>query len=230
MPAAQWIDCPDMDGDECAVWLEMIDLQRDRTSILELPLSFVLVENDAAQVDADELARVDYAPSTAEQAFVRIGRIEPPHVVTSTPDGQVNLWHLQSQASVAQAHVENGPVVFGQLNASTSHLAWRGPASDALYLLDFTTGDNQRIADLNGAYAQFFLVSQNADVIFAVHVNDEPVIVAWDVASGQRYEVGEYGPCRREPDMARMSPDGTTLVVGCDTGLEIWRVADMAGN
>jgi len=27
------------------------------------------------------------------------------------------------------------------------------------------------------------------------------------------------------PDMIRMSHDMTTLVIGCDTGLDIWRIA-----
>jgi hypothetical protein len=26
------------------------------------------------------------------------------------------------------------------------------------------------------------------------------------------------------PDMARLSVDGATLVIGCDTGIEIWRI------
>jgi hypothetical protein len=59
-----------------------------------------------------------------------------------------------------------------------------------------------------------------------VDVDDEPVVVAWDVATGQQYHLGTYRQCNRPPDMARLSEDGTTLVIACDTGLDIWRVTN----
>lgn len=234
---SQWIDCRGEDSywlRQCTTWIEMVN---DDTSLVlrmpsqdELrPMLHVLKLEDYNTLIFDDLSLFDqqpYAPAEDEDAFVRIGRIEPPHVVTSTPDGLVKLWDLQTGAVMAQAQVENGPVVFGQLNAAATHLAWRGPDNYTLNLLDFETGENRIVADLDGAYAQFFLVSQDADVIFLVHVDDEPVVVAYDVESGQRYDLGEFRQCNREPDMARLSADGRTLVIGCDTGLDIWQVVD----
>lgn len=80
------------------------------------------------------------------------------------------------------------------------------------------------VARLDDDYINYILVSPEADVILGVHVGDEPIIAAWDVATGERTDLGAYRECSRTPDMARLSGDGTTVVVGCDTGLDIWRV------
>jgi len=171
-----------------------------------------------------DVVEILYGPGADEDALIRIGRIEPPFAVTASPEGAVKRWDLSSGVMTAEATVENGPAVFGQLSADGRYLAWRDPMNDGLYLLDFDTGENRRIADLNGDYAQFFFVTDAGDVIFAVHLNDDPVVVAWDTATGERYDLGEYRECSRELDMARLLADDTTLTIGCDTGLEIWQV------
>jgi hypothetical protein len=126
--------------------------------------------------------------------------------------------------------VDNGtgqPSVFGAINNPPTHLVWRDNANESLYLLNFETGENQLIDELNGDYAQWFFLGHDASVILAVNLGFEPNIVAWDVATGERTVLGEYRPCNRpQPDMARLSADGTTLVIGCDTGLDIWRIVD----
>ena len=68
--------------------------------------------------------------------------------------------------------------------------------------------------------------SGSADVLEALGVNIdlEPVVVAWDVASGKQTQLGTYRECSRTPDMVQVSEDGTTLVIGCDTGLDVWRI------
>jgi hypothetical protein len=81
------------------------------------------------------------------------------------------------------------------------------------------------VAALDGAYAQAILLSPAADVILAVNLDLQPVVVAWDAATGTRYDLGEYRTCGRTPDMVRLSRDGSTLVIGCDTGFEWWRVS-----
>lgn len=199
----------------------------DLFALWEEPIS------EANVIAFDGLSRFEqqpYAPAEDAEAFIRIGRIEPPHVVTSSPEGAVKLWHLQGGELLAEAQVENGPVVFGQINTAATHLAWRGPDEYTLNLLNFETGKNQLVADLDGAYAQFYLVSRDADVIFLVHVDDEPVVVAYDEATGDRYDLGRFRQCNREPDMARLSENGTALVIGCDTGLDIWQVGTETGK
>lgn len=177
-------------------------------------------------LETDSLDMSPYAPALDQSAVVRIGRIPPPYVVTSSQDGVVKLWNLQTGDVIYEVAVENGPAVFGQINANASHLAWRDQASAHLYLLDFVSGENQVIADLNGEYVQYFFLSPDADVIIATHIEDRSDIVAWDVATGERYLLGEHRLCTRVPDMIRMSDDGTTLVIGCDTGLDVWRIVE----
>jgi hypothetical protein len=124
------------------------------------------------------------------------------------------------------AKVENGPAVFGQINATAEYLAWRDPQSEFLNLLDFITGENLIIAELNRQYVQGYFVTISGDVILGVNVDFAPIVVAWDVATGNRIDLGNYRHCNRVPDLIRLSRDGASLIVGCDTGLDIWRVAD----
>ncbi|GAB4508664.1 MAG: hypothetical protein OHK0046_01740 [Anaerolineae bacterium] len=175
---------------------------------------------------AEESTVYPYAPAADAEALVRIGRIMPPYVVTASPEGAVKLWNLQADDVIAQAVVDNAPAVFGQINSAATHLIWRDPMSAALYLLDFTAEKNLQVVALNGNYVQYFLLSAAADLGFAVHVEDDPVLVAWNTETGRRYDLGDYRACSRLPDMARMSPDGTTLVIGCDLGLEVWRIVE----
>jgi WD40 repeat protein len=166
------------------------------------------------------------APESDLDALVRIGRVPPPFAVTSSADGVVKRWNLQTGDVTAQAKVEDGPVVFGQINASGSHLVWRDPESKSLHLLNFETGEDKIVAPLDGQYIQFMFLTVNADVIIGVNIDLQPIVVAWDVTTGRRYDLGEYRQCSRVPDMARLSKDGTTVVIGCDTGLDIWRVVE----
>jgi hypothetical protein len=159
---------------------------------------------------------------------VRIGRIPPPYMVTSTETGIVSLWDWTTAALLRQADNTTGmPSVFGSINAAATHLAWRDNASEALYLLDLAQGTNQMVDRLNGAYAQWYFLSLRADVIIAVNLGFQPDVVAWQAETGQRLSLGPYRPCSRpQPDMARLSNDGTTLVIGCADGLEFWTVGD----
>lgn len=163
---------------------------------------------------------------------VRIGRIPLPYIVTSTLDGHVRLRSIECFEcdDFILYEVDNGtgqPSVFGAINLPPTHLVWRDNANESLYLLNFETGENRLIDELNGDYAQWFFLSPDASVILAVNLGFEPNIVAWDVATGERTVLGEYRQCNRpQPDMARLSADGTTLVIGCDTGLDIWRIVN----
>lgn len=172
-----------------------------------------------------------YTIPLSPEDVVRIGRIPLPYMVTSSLDGIVRLYSLDYFLDGYLIYeVDNStgqPSVFGAINNPPTHLVWRDNANESLYLLNFEAGENRRIAELNGAYAQWFFLSPDASVILAVDLDFEQNVVAWDVATGERTDLGQYRDCSRpQPDMARFSSDGTTLVIGCDTGLDIWRIAD----
>ena len=197
------------DNDE--VFVEISDAQ---TFIAQLDL------------DAETYESLPYAPEQDREAVVRIGRIPAPYVVTSSNDGEIKLWNLETSVVEATAQVDNGPAVFGQLNADASHLAWRDPMSQALYVLDFATGNNQFVAELNGDYVQYFFLTEDADIVIAAHIEDRPEVIAWNVETGEQYQLGQHRECGRVPDLIWLSEDGTTLVVGCDSGLQLWRIVE----
>jgi len=192
---------------------------------------FLYVE---AQVDTDlvvyqlddTLAIIDemIIPSDNDEPVIRVGRIDLPTILQTTFDGAVSLFDFDQL--IGEFQVEDVPTVFGHVNASQTHFAWSDPNSTSLNLLDLTTGDNVEIADLNNLYSQYYLLSHDASLVIAVNVDFEPIAVAWDTTTGERYELGEYRACERIPDKMTLSADGTTLVIGCDMGLDLWRVID----
>ena len=179
------------------------------------------------QLDVTTGEILEELPSIAEadrESQVRIGRMPAPLAVTSTIDGLIHLWDLETGTLLHRVEVGVMPT-FGHINgASGRRLVWRDTASENLYLLDFETGENTLVAPLNGTYAQALLLPPSADVVLGVNLDLEPVVVAWDVITGERIDLGEYRTCSRTPDMVQLSVDGTALVIGCDTGLDIWRV------
>jgi hypothetical protein len=210
-PTAIWLD-------EQAIWLEVMpnDPNNDPYMVslaLDVPLG-----------DA-ELVILPFAPAQGDTAIARIGRLPPPFAVTATENGMVSRWDLSAARLTAMVQVDSVPI-YGAMTPDSRYLAWRDPASTALHLLDFETGDDRVVVPLNGTYIPFILLTVKADVIIGVDVNDEPMVVAWDTGSGERHDLGLYRQCGRPPDMVRLSGDGQALVIGCDQGLEIWRVKD----
>lgn len=183
-------------------------------------------------VKTGEKQVLPYLPANDSEAVVRIGRVPYPYVVTSSETGIVKVWDLDAQTLLYE--VDNGtgqPSVFGNINATATHLVWRDNANETLYLLDFLTGKNSPIDALNGDYAQWYFLSIPADLILAAHLGDSPSVIAWDVMSGERTILGNYRTCNRpQPDMARLSVDGSTLAIGCGLGLEVWRVVMPEGR
>ncbi|PJF21139.1 MAG: hypothetical protein CUN56_12620 [Phototrophicales bacterium] len=167
---------------------------------------------------------VPYAPAADPDAVVRVGRIAPPYAVTSSVDGMVKRWNLQTGEIEAIALVDGGPAVFGQISPDGRYLAWRDPQSNWLHRLDFYTGTDQIVVQLYNQYVQGYFINRAGDVILGVDVDFEPIVVAWDVATGERVLLGQYRQCSRVPDLIRMSADGSTLIIGCDTGLDFWRI------
>ncbi len=157
----------------------------------------------------------------------RIGRVPPPYAVTSTEQGEVRLWDMESNTVLTEAKV-NDVAVFGAINASASHLAWRNPESTELHLLDFATGTDKQIATLSGAFISYLLLAPQADVILGIDpVDARSEIIVWDTGTGEKSSLGKYRSCnRQQPDFAQLSPSGTALIIGCDTGLDVWRIKD----
>lgn len=156
-------------------------------------------------------------------SVVRIGRIDPPFAVTATMDGLVKRWDMVTGTVTATLEADSVPI-YGYLTPDGRYLVWRDAPSAAIYLSDFETGETRAAVRLDGLYFPFIFVTPKADVIIGIDPNNAPEVMAWNVATGEGYELGPYRACNRALDMARLSRDGTTLVIGCDTGLDIWRV------
>jgi WD40 repeat protein len=224
-PVALWINCGDSEEIyDCEIFLELLSLSDGKSYIWHIS-SDDRVNNFTSVQD---LEKFPYTPAQDPEAIVRIGRIHPPYTVTSSIDGIVKLWNLETGEILYEVDNSTGEAaVFGNINADATHLVWRDHGSNALYLLNFETGENRFIDYLNGGYVQWFFLSNDAGVIIAVNYNFEPSILAWNVETGERTVLGEYRQCNRpQPDMARLSADGTTLLIGCDTGLDIWRIVE----
>jgi WD40 repeat protein len=177
-----------------------------------------------ADEDDSEIIALPSGPENDAEAYVRIGRIPAPLAVTASLEGVVKLWDLETGEVTHEVQLDGVPV-FGRVNETTAtQMAWRDPISDGLYLLDFVSGENRQIAELGGAYVQALLLAPAGDIILGVDVDHRPVVVAWNTTNGEVTELGDYRECSRVPDLVRLSADGTTLVIGCDTGLDIWRV------
>lgn len=166
--------------------------------------------------------------SDTSQPVIRIGRIGLPMVLQTTFDGQVVLFDFDTELGVYQAG--EFPTVFGHLNYDRTHFAWSDPNSTYLNLLDLDSGDNEVVIELNNLYSQYYLLSHDASLVMAVNVDFEPVIVSWHINTGERFELGEYRDCERIPDRVKLSDDGTTLIIGCGLGLELWKIVDTEEN
>ena len=163
------------------------------------------------------------APDSDPNAFLRIGRIDPPYAITITRDNLIQRWMLDAGTVNASAQLPALPGM-GALTPDGRYFGWRDGESQGVYWLDFETGKNRLVALLNGVYIPFMQIAHGGDVILTADGDDQPALVAWDTHSGQRYELGNRRECGRQPDLMRLSQDGTTLVIGCDKGLELWRV------
>ena len=189
-------------------------------------LEYSLAQDTAQFVLSKTISLPDEQP---DQPAVRIGRIEFPLVVTSALANSELTVYRYPDAFVAEASskiaLPGGPAVFGAVNGGAgSHLVWSDPASARLNLLDLETSENRVVAEIGGAYAQYHLLTADASTIFIVNQDFMPEVFAWDVDSGQRFRLGPYRACKRIPDKVAFSADGSALIIGCDTGLDIWRI------
>ena len=191
---------------------------------------FLKVALASADTKLRVLDEIPFPAHDKNAPAVRIGRIDLPLVILSSlSDSGLSVFRYPANFNSDAARqylLENGPAVFGVvIGAVGSHFAWSDPASDRLNLLDMATAENRVVAKLDGAYAQYHILTSDGSAIILVNLDFDPVVVAWDVASGRRYDLGPYRKCGRIPDKVTLSVDGTALIIGCDTGLDIWRIA-----
>lgn len=161
------------------------------------------------------------------QPAVRIGRVSFPDLIYSSLfDGDLRVFRYPAfMATMGRDYsLPQGPAVVGAVNESGRHFAWSDPYSERLNLLDLWTGENQVVAEIGGAYAQYHLLTADASAILVVNLDFAPEVYAWNVETGERHDLGAYRECERIPDKVALSGDGRALIIGCDTGLEIWRV------
>lgn len=165
------------------------------------------------------------APQASRDAVARNGRTLAPAAVTSTADGEVWRWDLETGAVTGVAQMPGLPRFSRVNDGSGDWLALRDPQGQRLYLLNFADQAQQSIAPLPLDLTAL-LVVPSGEVIIGVDFDGAGGVGAWTAEDGTFTGLGDYRPCGRSPDMVRLSQDGTTLVIGCDTGLDVWRVQD----
>lgn len=206
-------------------WIEMFPKDPlDKPYVEYLPALTLLLTDENIEILPQQKPS---GPENDTDSFMRIGRIDPPLAITATKDALLKRWNLETGEVTATTQLDSLPAA-GQVNADGTFFTWVDQKFESLHLLNFEMGEDQVIAPLGGTYIPFLLLSAKADVIIGVNVGLEPRISAWDVLTGERINLGEYRTCNRQPDMVRLSKDGSTLVIGCDTGLDIWRVPEIS--
>lgn len=162
------------------------------------------------------------APYADQTAIARNSRAQAPLAITADSTGLVKRWNLETGALVDSLQVPQVPQ-FSRINdGNDDRLALR--VDDRLLLADFTDSTTEMLAPL-ATEPSALIVNPAGDLVLGVALNTAPVVVAWDATTGERGEIGTYrDDCTRIPDMVRLSADGTTLVIGCDVGLDVWRV------
>ncbi|RMG73224.1 MAG: WD40 repeat domain-containing protein, partial [Chloroflexi bacterium] len=170
--------------------------------------------------------RLPSAPYADSTAVMRNGRTAAPFAVTSTADGLIKLWHLETGTELGHVQLEMVPD-FGRVNDMSGHyLAVNVRARSEVLLLDFDqSAVIARLPVPNGAYIHGLMVMPGGEQVVGVQFDDEPIVGLWDVTTGQFTNLGTFHPCSRVPDLMRLS--GTTLVIGCGEGLDVWQLSDM---
>lgn len=219
VPVRVWLDA----GASDAVWVETIP-----GPDADMPGGHFVVRLTITDDATDGAPQaIPTGPEADFDSFVRIGRIPAPRAITATFNSTVRLWDLQTGEVTAEVTLPVLPT-FGRVNETNGEqFAWRDENSEALHLLDFTTGEDRVIAPLDGEYVQALLLTPDADVILAVHRGEISSITAWISVTGEEIALGEYDTavCSRVPDMVQLARDGSRLVIGCDGGFQVWEVA-----
>lgn len=206
------------DPTECGniIYVEITD-RMGQTAVWQL---------DATQPDAPVFLYDQLFIIPDQDAAARVGRVPPPLALTMDFDGHLYRWDMNDNTLTATVPVGE-LAMFGAVNQPGTHYVWLNEDYNALHLVDFEALSDREVASLGeGFYISHLRLTQNADVIIGVDPKDAPgTVSAWLVETGERIDLGPYRQCNRvQPDLVQLSRDGTTLVIGCDTGLDIWRV------
>lgn len=188
---------------QTAVW--QLDMNQPDTPVFLYDQLFVIPNQDAA---------------------ARVGRVPPPLALTMDFNGHLYRWDMNDNTLTATVSVGE-LAMFGGINQSGTHYVWLNGDYNALHLVDFEVLSDREVASLGeGFYISHLKLTTGADVIIGVDPKDAPgTVSAWLVETGERIDLGPYRQCNRvQPDLVQLSRDGTTLVIGCDMGLDIWRV------
>lgn len=182
---------------------------------------------DMSQPDPVPMVLYDHLFAVPNQdAAARVGRVPPPLALTMDFDGNLYRWFMTTNTLTATVPVGE-LAMFGAINQPGTYYAWLTQEYDALHLVDFEARTDRAVASLgDGFYISHLKLTDGADVIIGVDPKDAAgTVSAWLVETGERIELGTYRFCNRvQPDLVQLSMDGTTLVIGCDTGLDVWRV------
>ncbi len=160
-----------------------------------------------------------------DEIFARVGRIDPPIALTVTALGEIYRWDMFSNQVVATVQTED-IATYGAMNRGGTHYVWLAQNYTGLYVVEWDTATNRLLAPLGGDYISHLDVGLDGTVVIGTDPQDsEGTVSAWLVETGERFDLGPYRQCDRiQPDQVELSRDGTALIIGCDRGLDIWRV------
>ncbi len=186
-----------------------------------------------AEIAADDGAAFILAPDLSvlhpelfgTDAAARVGRILPPLALTMDFDGNLYRWDMNTHTITATIAL-GALAMFGATTPTGSHYAWLQTDFSGLHLVDFEAGTDHLVTALDATYISHIKLAHDADVIVGVDPADAPgTVSAWLVETGERLDLGLYRHCERvQPDLVQLSQDGATLIIGCDTGIDVWRV------
>ena len=128
----------------------------------------------------------DYPSFDSDMPAVRIGRVAFPLLLVSLfSDNRLLVYRYPdayTEGREREIRLASGPAVVGAVNGTVgSHFAWSDPHSMQLNLLNLATGDNRVVAELEGAYAQYHLLTLDATAIIIVNLDFQPAVFAWEV-------------------------------------------------
>lgn len=161
----------------------------------------------------------------------RVGRVQPPLAITMDFENHLYRWDMMSHEITATVEV-NAFAIFGAVNQTGTYYAWQegtGPDTfEALHLVNFEEESDRIVASYDNLYFSHLALPPEADVILGIDPTDERgTVSAWQIETGERIDLGSYRECERiQPDLVKLSQDGTALVIGCDKGIDIWRVVE----
>ena len=175
------------------------------------------------------LGMIPFPEFSDEAPAMRVGRVAFPYLaISSLADNSLTVYEYPDafdEETAKRYMLDDGPAVAGAFNGpSASHFVWGDPRSRRLNLLDLASGQSRAVVALDGAYAQYILLTHDASAAIVVNLDFVAHVFAWDLKSGKRHDFGPYRECRRIPDKVILSADGKSLIIGCDSGLDIWQV------